>query len=183
MESASNLHPMFVHFPIVFILTALLMDLLKFVLKNDQYGKFAGLLLNLAAVSAVIALYFGYQAADILGHDSPGHDQVHAHRDVMLWITWLTVGAAILFQFLKTGKAAIFRLLTLIILSAILVVGTDKGAQLVYKYGMGVNPEVVMNMHEEGGHSHDGGSDHHESESTEPKKKVHVHSDGSSHEH
>ncbi len=182
MNSAMNLHPMFVHFPIALIMTALLVDIMGLVLKKEQYGTFVRLLLNLGAVSAVVALYFGYQASDALGHDAPGHDFVHEHRDVMLWFTWLTVGAAIAFHFLKMQKAVIFRVAVLVVLSALLVVGSDRGARLVYQYGMGVN---MMDMSAGEGGDHGAGPDHHgkPEEKSGKKKNEHVHSDGSSHEH
>ncbi len=157
MNNAVNLHPMFVHFPIVLVLLSLLSEIIFLISKTEFFGKAAGILLNFAAVSAIVAMYFGYRAADILGHDSPAHDQVHVHRDIMLWFTWLTVLFAIIFQFIKQVRKGIFRFIALLILSVILVIGADRGAELVFRYGMGVSspPEDMIltsprhDLHEE----------------------------------
>ena len=180
MSNAVNLHPMFVHFPIVLILLALVFEVAYLIIKDEFYGKAAGFMLNLAAVSAVVALYFGYRAADILGHDSPFHDQVHGHRDIMVWFTWLTVAGAVIFQFVKPARKGVFRLITLVILTIFLIVGADRGAELVFRYGMGISaPTHDMMMSGQSHHDHD--MDHDEDEPDE--KSQHIHSDGSNHEH
>ena len=148
VNEISNLHPMFAHFPIALILLAALAELLRVTMRSEFYGRAAGLLLNLAAVSAVIALYFGFRAADILGHDAPGHDQVHLHRDIMVWFTGINVIAALAFQFIKVLQRGFARLVVLFILSVLLLTGADRGADLVFNYGMGV-------------HMIDPGTDHH----------------------
>ncbi len=146
IQSALNLHPMFVHFPIVITLLALLSEITHKVLKKAVYGEMTGVLLNLAALSAVVTIITGYWAADSLGHNAPGHDYVHDHRIVMLWFTGMTVLAAGLFQFIKSLRKGIYRLVVLVILSGLLMLGADRGAMLVYSYGMGVNK--TMEVHE-----------------------------------
>ncbi|NOZ04182.1 MAG: hypothetical protein GXO92_06195 [FCB group bacterium] len=142
LQATLNLHPMFVHFPIVITLLALLSEIVHKVFKKAVYGEMAGVLLNLAALSAVVALITGYWASDSLGHDTPGHDYVHGHRDVMLWFTALLVLAATVFQFIKKLRKGIYRLVTLVILSGLLMLGADLGARLVYTYGVGVNKTI-----------------------------------------
>ena len=70
-----------------------------------------------------------YLASDSLGHNTPGHDYVHGHRDVILWFTGITVLAAGLFQFAKSLSKGIYRLVVLVILSGILMLGADRGAR------------------------------------------------------
>ncbi|NOZ08508.1 MAG: hypothetical protein GXO91_06475 [FCB group bacterium] len=175
-----NLHPMVVHFPIVLILLAVVSEILHVSLKNEFYGRAAGILLNLAAISAVVAVYLGYQAADAVGHDSPGHDRVHVHRDIMLWFTGLTVVIAGIFQFIKSSRKGYYRLIALAAVSVILIIGADRGADLVFNYGVGTHiKEMSQEMpghHEEGEDSdHDGDEDH------EQEAHDDDHSDGHSH--
>lgn len=182
MNHTINLHPMVVHFPIVLLLLALVFEVVFLINKAEFYEKATGLMLTLAAISALVALYFGFRAADILGHDSPFHDYVHVHRDIMEWFTGLTVGFAILFQFVKSARKGIFRLIALLILTIILVIGTDRGAELVFHYGMGVSvPDHEMMMHEQhhDHHDMDDDGDDHEAES----HHTHTQLDGSQHNH
>ncbi len=147
LQATLNLHPMFVHFPIVITLLALLAEIVHKVYKKPVYGDMAGVLLNLAAISAVVTLITGYWASDSLGHDTPGHDYVHGHRDVMIWFTAFTVLAAIVFQFIKSSRQGLYRLVVLVFLSGLLMFGADRGARLVYEYGVGV--KKTTEIHED----------------------------------
>ncbi len=182
MSGAMTLHPMFVHFPIVLILLAAFSELLHVTLKNEFYGRVAGILLNLTALSALVTMYFGYRAADIIGHDSPGHDMVHAHRDIMVWFTWLTVVSAASFQFIKKLRQGYYRMLVLIVLLVIMIFGTDRGAGLVFNYGVGTHSsmdhhEMMQGEEGEGHHHHD------EEDEDQHDEHAHGHSDGHEHSH
>ena len=94
----------------------------------------------------MVTLATGYMAAEFLGHDAPGHELVHGHRDIMVGFTALLVGLALLNVFLSgVGRKDRFpnwerwaRPLLLLLASAALVVGTDRGGRLVFQYGIGV---------------------------------------------
>ncbi len=146
LESMLNLHPLFVHFPIALTLVAALFVILHLATRRADFISMGSSLIYLAAVSAVMTTVTGYGAADSLGHDSPGHDFVHTHRDIMLWYTALISTLAVLHGLARSNiwgwlshwafKAA--RLLLLAAAVVMLIIGTDRGGQLVFQYGMGV---------------------------------------------
>ena len=161
LMAAENLHPMVVHFPIAFWTAASMAWFFSLVLKKDKVWEF-GLWLHIAALlSAGLAIGFGFWATDTMGHDSPGHDLVHVHRD---WMIYSSIAAAILtgLAFWKRGEKGKIRYLFLVFSFLILgatSLGADRGAQLVYGYGMGVS-KTPPTHHKDGGHSHGGGHAH-----------------------
>ena len=82
--SAPNIHPMLVHFPIALWLTALLFWGLSFLSKGDSLFKVGRWLLYLGTLGAVATVFTGYQATSMMGHDAPGHELVHTHRNFMI---------------------------------------------------------------------------------------------------
>jgi uncharacterized membrane protein len=162
------LHPMLVHFPIVLWLTAFAFTAFSLLRDHDEAWR-AGVWLHiLGTVGGLFTIVSGYLAAEQLGHDSPGHDLVHGHRDLML----VTMGVAVLasgialwvdrrekrsWRWMVMGLLGVVSLLT--------VLGADRGAQLVYRYGMGVMSETIeapdATQDQDGGHGDDGGGHNH----------------------
>ncbi len=151
LDSMMNIHPLFVHFPIALTLIALLFELLYVGSGRDRWRSIATVLIYVSAMSAVVTVITGYIAADAIGHDSPGHDLVHVHRDIMVWFTSMLVLLAILNIILSSenlvGRFPIWTVLirpvVLFVLGVILVIGTDRGGQLVFQYGMGVKMKTI----------------------------------------
>lgn len=146
-ENVFNIHPLFVHFPIALTYVAGLLVIFHLVTKRDDYLKMASFMIYLSAVSAAVTILTGYMAADSLGHDSPGHDFVHIHREFMQVYTGLIISLAVL-QYLVNAKlrpwlAASWvkgvRLALLATTLVVLTLGADRGGYLVFKHGMGVN--------------------------------------------
>lgn len=158
-----NVHPMFVHFPIVLMLLALLFQTLAFWRQSEFLNKAAQFTFDLLVISAIMTLFTGYRAADSLGHEAPGHDFVHYHRDLMLIFTVASTLMAILMRVIKSLNRPVLRLIVFMVLSGWLVFSADKGAELVYRYGMGVKNEVPIDPeadHDHGGTEVDGHDDH-----------------------
>lgn len=163
VSSAHNLHPMVVHFPIVLWVLGAGAWCLALARRQDLMWRLGTWFQTLGLMSALVALALGYIAADRLGHDSPGHDLVHVHRDYMLWTTvWsaiVTLAAWLLRR--KEGWWRLGLLGASVALVIMMMLGADRGALLVYRYGTGVSPEVLRppapNTHD--GHDH-GGHDH-----------------------
>lgn len=155
LASAPNLHPMVVHFSIAFWVAAAGAWLVGLVRKNDTLWRFGLWLHSMALVGAAVAIGFGFWATSSMGHDSPGHGLVHVHRDLMLWTTAL---AAVVTGLGWWRRSAGYRR-TLVALSLVLMgllsVGADRGAALVFRYGMGVANEAPP----EDGHSHSHGDE------------------------
>ncbi len=148
-EHTLNIHPLFVHFPIALTLVALLFEGWYWVQKQDHLRQSATTLIYLAALAAVVTVLTGLQAADTLGHDSPGHDLVHVHRDIMFWYTGIMAVLALVNVALARGYLPavapqwrkLGRPVLLLTAAIILVVGADRGGQLVFQYGTGVKVE------------------------------------------
>ncbi len=94
LSSALNVHPLFVHFPIVLWLTALFFWGLALWLERDVLWDTGRWLLYLGALGALAAVGTGLWAEEHLGHDSPAHDLVHVHRNWMLSATALGLATA-----------------------------------------------------------------------------------------
>ena len=146
LNNLLNVHPLFVHFPIALTLAAALFIILHLATRRADFISMGSSLIYLAAVSAIVTIITGYNAAAAIGHDAPNHDLVHAHRDIMLWYTVLIVALAVLQWLVRSSlwgwlshwgvKAT--RLLLLAAAVVMLIIGTDRGGQLVFQYGMGV---------------------------------------------
>ncbi len=135
-------HPMVIHFPIAYLFLALLSELAYVFLKQESLQKITEWLVYLSALSAVIAVSAGLLAASHLGHNSPNHDMVHQHRNIMLVVTAGIVLCAIFLGFVKemcTGNGRKLLLPILVLLSGMMAFGADKGGEMVYQYGIGTN--------------------------------------------
>lgn len=141
MRAALNLHPMFVHFPIVLWLGALLFELLALWRASDELQRTASRLLYLGTLAALVTVMTGLAAQNSV---APGEAQraVGIHETLMLTATSLAVGLS-MFAFFKrrdfTAKLRKVLLLGLVALGILLTIGADRGAQLVYGYGSAVN--------------------------------------------
>jgi len=154
------LHPMFVHFPVALLTTALLFQFLAAWRRSARFADVARWLLYLGTLGALAAVTTGFIAADELGHDSPGHELVHAHRNLAVVTTVLAVLAC--FAYSNWGKSDSLRArwgLTAALLAVVVVLalGAEKGGSMVYKYGTGVRwetPPPAETGHEHGEHEH-----------------------------
>ena len=141
LKAALNYHPIFVHFPIALWLTALLFEFLAVLRSSDEMHRTAARLLYLGTLAGVITVLTGLYAQDSVPN-GPAQGVVELHEDVMLITFSLSVGLCLFAFFARKNFTALFRklmLLGLVILAALLTYGTDRGAQLVYQYGSGVN--------------------------------------------
>ncbi len=174
LNALEGIHPLVVHFPIVLTLLALLSQVWE-QLRGlpDGLKKAPVLLLYLSAVSALVSVATGYWTTELLGHETPGHEFVHTHRDVMVWYTSILVLGTLVHLIVKKCQTGIYRLFLLIVTTGIMVVGTDLGGQLVYRYGVGVKSGISSSENSE---------DQGEAEGQE-KQETHIHPNGSEHVH
>lgn len=146
LANAANIHPMLVHFPIALWLTALFLHLWGML--RDSYGirQCGRWLLYLGTLGGLAAVLTGFRAAGQLGHDSPGHDLVHLHRNLMVAATGLALVACICGWIAarrdSRGKQWLLVLL-LAALAGLATLGADRGAFMVFGHGVGVRaPEA-----------------------------------------
>ncbi len=167
LANAPDIHPLFVHFPVALWLAAAALYALG-VARDSTKSRDAGrLLLYLGTAAAALALFTGFRAAGRLGHDSAGHDLVHVHRNFMVAATIVgTLASALAFAAERRGSKAIAAVAAAVLLgcAALTGLGADRGANLVFGYGVGVAeapPAPAANPaggghgeHDHGGHDH-----------------------------
>ena len=152
LTAIQNIHPMFVHFPIAFLLGAMAMEGVA-VFHHERFHPIATCMLYMGTLAAMVTLSTGFIAANTIavmdsrGHSSPGHDYIHIHRNWMIAVTLLSVFLSLyLFWINRKEKWTSQRgrlLLGLMILSVLVTLGADRGARLVFEFGAGVSPKII----------------------------------------
>jgi uncharacterized membrane protein len=141
LKAALNAHPMFVHFPIVLWLAALLFELIAVWRGSDEMQRTASRMLYLGTIAAGVAIATGLAAEDSLPAGG-AQRVVGIHETLMLVASSLALILCV-FAFARRGSLTPeFRkwmLLGLFILAILLTLGADRGAELVYGYGADVN--------------------------------------------
>ncbi len=159
LSHAPNLHPIFVHFPVALLPVALGFWLVGLFPGREQAWRCGRALLYLATLGAALAVTTGYLAANGLGHDSPGHDLVHDHRNLMLVAAGLMAAASLLAYAWRRSESFAARAMQVGLLAftvAVLVIGADRGGQMVFRYGIGTAGEQPPGSTD--GHDHDHGA-------------------------
>jgi uncharacterized membrane protein len=141
LRAALNYHPILVHFPIVLWLAALLFQLLAVVRASDEMQRTAARMLYLGTLAAVVTILSGWAAENSI---PPGEAQraLGVHETLMLVTSSLALALCLFAFFARKNFTAQLRkvmLAGLVILAALLTIGADRGAQLVYGYGAAVN--------------------------------------------
>lgn len=143
LMAVEHFHPLLVHFPIVLLFAAFVVQVLgHFNRRKEALFPAARWLLYSGTVLACPTVITGFIAAGQLGHDTPGHELVHIHRNWMI----VTSAAAIVVSGVawllrqRTSLYASFSVTTALFFLCIgLTLGADRGAFLVYRYGHGVS--------------------------------------------
>jgi uncharacterized membrane protein len=154
---APNLHPMVVHFPIAFWVAAAGIWVVAVSSQREKIWRFGLWMQSMGLAGAAIAVGFGFWASEQLGHDSPGHEFVHVHRDFMLVATGLAVLITVI-GWWSLKRRHTWRLglaVAALILAGITSLGADRGAELVFRYGVGVAMDQPAQTD---GHNHDHGA-------------------------
>ena len=140
---APNIHPMLVHFPIVFLVSAVSTDLLALILRKQLWLRPMGTSLYVAgAVAAGVAYATGLQAAAEVFVPGMAHPIIAEHRTWGL-ATMAGAGAmaAARLALHRTSFTRHIRIgLVLVGLVVLLLVQqtAERGARLVYEQGVGV---------------------------------------------
>ncbi|GAB5605760.1 DUF2231 domain-containing protein [Sideroxyarcus sp. TK5] len=167
IEIIPNFHPAIVHFPIAFTTAALAFTVIGTLFRNWSYAAQCLItgrwMLWGAALFALITAVFGWFAFNSVAHDEVSHAAMKVHRNWALgalaallalaaWDVWRG----------RSGKMPSPVLLVLLVAAWLLVTSTAwYGAELVYRYGLGVMalPDVHAGQgaapHDAGEHEHD----------------------------
>ncbi len=143
---APNLHPLVVHFPIAWLTAALIVDLIALVLPRTSWAEMmAGVLYPTGAITAWATYLSGREAAATVLTPGMAHALVLDHWNWALATTMCFTGVAVIrLVFIVRRKSAPFSARAA--LAAAAIVGMfllfqtgERGARLVYEYGVGVS--------------------------------------------
>jgi uncharacterized membrane protein len=142
---APNLHPLVIHFPIVLVMTAAVVDLVDVAFERSPWLKAATTTLYVTgALSLIVAYWTGLEAAATVLIPGMAHPVMTEHRQwALATMGYVSTIAALRLLVLRGngGRSRRRRLALLAIglVSIILVQQTaERGARLVYEYGTGI---------------------------------------------
>jgi len=183
-----------VHFPIALLIIAVAVDLLALAWPRREWlGLMATSLLALGAVAAWAALLSGREAADSVLLPKAAESIMVEHADWAQWTAWFYSALALvrLGVVWRSGILAQWthRLLFLAAAAGLVLLFEtgDRGAQLVYQYGVGVQAvdQSEMAPHDHGAHGddsrEDGGDHGHGDAEGGDRDHSHAHDSGGDH--
>lgn len=141
LSAMQNLHPVFVHFPLVLLPLALLFQVLALARKRDDLGRVALWLLWLGTLGALAAAGTGLLAVEKVQAPEAAEAVIELHEDVGKLVAGLALLLSVLSlagQRWKMPGLPVVLLVGLLVVSGLLAVGADRGGLLVYKYGVSV---------------------------------------------
>ncbi len=152
VEIIPNWHPIFVHFTVGLLGVATLLYLAGLVLKKPNLLVAGRWNLWIGAAITVCTVLAGLYAYGTVNHDGPSHAAMTDHRNWALPTAGLFVGLALWAAWKQRGASTVAPVfVAIMVLSSVLLVITGyKGAEVVYRHGIGVLrlPEI----HGDGGH-------------------------------
>ena len=147
---APNVHPLLIHFPIVLLIGAVVLDLIAVIAHRSRTLQLTAIATYvLGAVAVYVAFETGQDAAETVGMPAAAEPTLDEHMEwatylvwffgiyaglrlVLLWLTWTgRVGLRVLM--LAIGAGGLFLLLQT----------AEHGAELVYRHGVGVQAVPV----------------------------------------
>lgn len=144
-EWAPNVHPMFVHFPIGLLVTAVVLDFLSLLPRTDTLRRAVPVLYVAGAIAAIVTYFTGRSAADGLTISADAEPLLTEHADLALW----TVLFFVLFAAIRAGLAWWKRESSLAIRVPLAVAGiiglfliwetAEHGSEMVYRHAVAVN--------------------------------------------
>lgn len=142
-EWLPNYHPLIVHFPIVLIIAAAVLNLVQVLRSSAKIGNLVSLFYLSAAASAIAALLTGEQGSEILNIPDAVFPVVNNHSDWAHWTVYAIViaaGISVLGRFISPKFSIILNYGSLAagFLSVVLVAKTaDVGGSLVFEHNLG----------------------------------------------
>ena len=137
----NNLHPLFVHLPIAFLLAFALVEVIGVLFGKSSLRKFASGLLGLGAIGAVITVISGLVAAKSVPHGAEVHTLMQWHQWAGITVMSLASGLALWRELGGIPVSTMATTLSLIVtglMSIIIILGADLGGLMVYQHGVGV---------------------------------------------
>jgi len=140
VAAMSNLHPLFVHFPIALLSAFVLLEIAGTFLMIDRLKAAATWMLYLGTLGAAAAVVAGFIAAASVEHSGEVHEILELHEHLGLTVLGLSVFLSawrtlVLARF--SYKAQVIHILVGIVMVVVMAFGADFGGLMVYKYGVG----------------------------------------------
>ena len=158
VAALQNLHPLFVHFPIVLLTMFFVIDLLATLIKKIQLHTVADWFLYSGTVFAGITIATGLMAASSIPHGDNVHEIMETHEHLGITIFSLASGLSIWRFFAKSvlhGAANAVFLFLAGLLSIFILFAADLGGLMVYKYGVAVEAVAAEESEINAAHEHD----------------------------
>lgn len=134
-----NLHPIFVHFPIAFLIGFFGIEFISALLKNTQLQKVASLFLYLGTLSAAVTVIAGLLAASSVIHTETVHDIMEIHQSlgisILVLACLLSINRILNKNAYKYNPNFVF-LFFAGILVLLLIFAAYLGGLMVYQYGV-----------------------------------------------
>jgi len=189
IEIIPNWHPLAVHFTVALLSVSIIFFIIQKPLYETEIGDnfiiFARYSLFLGVFMTVLTLIAGWDAFNSVDHDTPSHTAMLDHRwwAIITFFVFLFAAAWASFSVELKETASVAFIIYLLIAGGLLVTTGFKGADLVYKHGLG-----VQSLPDKSNHDHASGHDHEHGdvgseESSHKHDDSHPHDEGHSEEH
>jgi uncharacterized membrane protein len=141
LVAMDNLHPLFVHFPIVLISIFCFLELFASFLNKIAWRKTANGFLYSACIFSGLTVLAGWLAAAHVEHSAEVHEIMETHEHLGIGIFCLTVFLSIwrkVQAYTVNGFSQYLFLGCVAILFGLVIFAADLGGLMVYKHGVGV---------------------------------------------
>ena len=144
IEIIPNWHPTFVHFTVALISMATFFYCAALIFHNKRFGQemlIAGRwCLWTGALAAIVTVTAGFIAYYSVEHGSPSHAAMNIHRNwalgTLIVVLVISLWSVIIYR--KDKKISLWFILGLLIAFTLVAITAWHGAELVYRYGLGV---------------------------------------------
>lgn len=167
IEVIPNWHPLLVHFPIAFLSLSAVLYIATLLVPETaplraEWHTVARWSLWLGFAFALVAAAAGWQAFNTVAHDEPSHAAMTVHRNWALatlaayapFVLWTAVRRR------NPSEPGIVFAVFLLLPTLLLAVTGYRGAELVYRHGLGVESLPVTEGGGGGGYGHDAAGAH-----------------------
>lgn len=141
----AEIHPKVVHFPVALLATYSILEIVGIIFKKEFLTKSALLILCLGVVTALLAVFTGYEAAttaqDLTDNSSALLDNHQTFATYLLWSSAIVCGLRIYAVIKKkfSGLSKYFFLIAAILILFLVFNTGTYGGDLVKKYGLGTD--------------------------------------------
>lgn len=175
IEIIPNWHPIFVHFTVALMSTAVGFAVLAYIAKFfkkipetyvTQFEIVSRWCLWIVVIITIGTILAGFYAYNTVNHDATSHIAMTHHRNWALAtaVIILLMGCWSLWRYIKGKEVTLLFVIAMLIAEALLLCTAWRGSELVYRYGLG-----VMSLPQAEG------SDHHHHDSSKKSSPAHNH--------